>query len=140
MSPRLHHLGFHGGIHVQSLLSNYTLVTQISNGSSCFTIGPLRGVPDTVYSAFLTSLDLQFRDVTVKSRSNATLADLVAFVVRQKNLASLPRIPSKIAHLSTFTCYIPHLLPFTPHVQRIYLCFPDGRDASAGRDTAHVDR
>ncbi|KAJ7651318.1 hypothetical protein FB45DRAFT_1079060 [Roridomyces roridus] len=140
------HLWFHG-IRVQNLANKYTLVTDIVGvlahlAGPHFLIKPLRGIPESVYSAFLASLDFQFIDATVDAGSNVTLADIAAFVARQNTLRTLGcgqhsirysslistspfqyHVPSKIAHLSAQASYIPHLLPLTPNVERIYISF-----------------
>ncbi|KAJ7651268.1 hypothetical protein FB45DRAFT_890127, partial [Roridomyces roridus] len=86
---------FRGDLHIQSLSTKYTLLTcvQESGGWHRFIIHHLRGVPDSVYSAFLASIDIQFRDVTVKPKSNVTLAQLVAFLARQENIRTLSCAP-----------------------------------------------
>ncbi|KAJ7607984.1 hypothetical protein FB45DRAFT_1130807 [Roridomyces roridus] len=133
---------FAGGIHVQKLSTKYTLVNHRCNPRSFF-IGPLRGVPDSVYSAFLACPDLQYADVTVESRSNVIFTDLVAFIARQEDLRALNCSPnsirrsslvsgspsqhhssSKIKELIAPASYIPHLLPLTPHVEWLSLSFP----------------
>ncbi|KAJ7651286.1 hypothetical protein FB45DRAFT_997895 [Roridomyces roridus] len=136
------HLQLSGGIHVQSLPNKYTLVTQLESvpGQRIF-IKPLRDVPESVYLAFLTSLDLQFEEATVTTGSNLTLADLATFVAGQNNLhvlncysiryssltpesSSQYHVASKIVHLTAKASYIPHLLPLAPDVQYLYLSFP----------------
>ncbi|KAJ7651312.1 hypothetical protein FB45DRAFT_1079045 [Roridomyces roridus] len=135
-------LWFHGGLHVQTLSNNYTLVTQLEKlAGRHFLIQPLRDVPESVYSAFLAALDLQFMHATVKAGSNLPLADLATFVARQNRMSTLdcglnsirysslispspPHISSKIAHISAQAAYIPHLLPLAPNVKRLYLSFP----------------
>ncbi|KAJ7651202.1 hypothetical protein FB45DRAFT_1050984 [Roridomyces roridus] len=129
---------FSGGIRVQSLPTNYTLVTPIFRESG-FVIEPLHGVPDSVYLTCLASPDFQFKDIKVQLNSHMTFADLVAFVACQEELAcstnsiarsfsllsaSPPHISSKITRLTGPASYSPHLLPLTPHVERIYLSFP----------------
>ncbi|KAJ7603926.1 hypothetical protein FB45DRAFT_958610 [Roridomyces roridus] len=99
---------FGGGIHVQKL----------STRLGSFVIGPLRGVPDSVYSAFLASLGPQYTDVTVQSKSNVIFTDLVALVARQCSPdsiqpSSLHHISCKIEELIAPASYIPHLLPLT---------------------------
>ncbi|KAJ7651282.1 hypothetical protein FB45DRAFT_890172 [Roridomyces roridus] len=85
---------FRGELHIQRLSTKYTLVTCKDSGPwHQFEIHPLRGVPDSVYSAFLASIDIQFMDVTVKPKSNVTLAQLVTFVARQENLRTLACAP-----------------------------------------------
>ncbi|KAJ7651266.1 hypothetical protein FB45DRAFT_1078929 [Roridomyces roridus] len=136
-------LRWRGGIHVQSLSTQFTLVTCREAASYCFVIKPLRGVPDAIHSMVLASLDLESTMVTVKSGSNVAFAELAHFVTRQKDLRTLTCAPnsirpsslvssttlpfhfaSKIKHLRAPVSYIPHLLPLTPHVQGIDLSFP----------------
>ncbi|KAJ7607977.1 hypothetical protein FB45DRAFT_947414 [Roridomyces roridus] len=124
------------------LSTRYTLVNhRLRLGS--FVIGPLRGVPDSVYSAFLASLGPQYTDVTVQSKSNVIFTDLVALVARQVDLRTLKCSPDsiqpsslvsaspsqhhiscKIEELIAPASYIPHLLPLTPHVEWLSLSFP----------------
>ncbi|KAJ7651220.1 hypothetical protein FB45DRAFT_1050997 [Roridomyces roridus] len=127
-------------LHVQSLPKKYTLITPLVVRRS-FAISPLRGVPDSVYSTFLASLDLPCESLKVKPETHVALAELVSFVARQENLRTLSCAPDsirpsslsapsqhrtldKIWHLGAPAYYIPHLLPLTPHVEWIYLAFP----------------
>ncbi|KAJ7607975.1 hypothetical protein FB45DRAFT_392674 [Roridomyces roridus] len=134
-------LCFGAGIRIRSLSKKYTLVTRLYMENS-FVIEPLRGVPDSIYSAFLAYPDFQFRNVAVESGSNMNFPDLVAFVARQEDLRVLDcspnsirpsslrstspsqhHIPSRIECLSAPASYLPHLLPLAPHVERIDLTF-----------------
>ncbi|KAJ7651280.1 hypothetical protein FB45DRAFT_1078966 [Roridomyces roridus] len=135
------YLRLRGGVRVRSLSSKYTVVTCRDTVWNHFFIKPLRGVPDVVHSSFLASLDLRSTNITVESGSNVAFADLVAFVARHENLLTLAcapnsirpsslkstlpsQISSKIVHLGAPASYIPHLLPLTPRVERVYLSFP----------------
>ncbi|KAJ7651309.1 hypothetical protein FB45DRAFT_1018660 [Roridomyces roridus] len=141
ISKDIHLLASRGDIRVQSLSTKYTVMTCKQSVWDHFFIMPLRGVPDAVHSLFLASLDLKSTNVTVESGSNVAFADLVTFVARHENLLTLACAPnsirpsslkstlpshisSKIVHLGAPASYIPHLLPLTPRVERVYLSFP----------------
>ncbi|KAJ7605027.1 hypothetical protein FB45DRAFT_954552, partial [Roridomyces roridus] len=90
---------FGGGIHVQKLSTRYTLVNhRLRLGS--FVIGPLRGVPDSVYSAFWHPL----------APSNVIFTDWWPSSSLVSASPSQHHISCKIEELIAPASYIPHLL------------------------------
>ncbi|KAJ7651310.1 hypothetical protein FB45DRAFT_1079041 [Roridomyces roridus] len=140
------------GLRLQRLPNQYTLVTCKESGAfNHFFMRPLCGVPESVYSAFLASLDPQFKDATVEPWSYLTFADLATFVSRQNNLRTLDcghnsisysslmsaspfqyHVHCKITHLAAQASYIPNLLSLTLNVERLYLRFPSVSNRLSG--------
>ncbi|KAJ7650805.1 hypothetical protein FB45DRAFT_26181 [Roridomyces roridus] len=126
-------------IRIQRLPEKCTSVILTTQWGYSFSIKPIPGVSDSMYMAFLSSLDLgvYLIDLAVEAGSNISYADLSAFVARHECIRHLtcapnsirrglatplqPHSSSTITRLAAPASYIPHLLLIVPKAREIYI-------------------
>ncbi|KAJ7650807.1 hypothetical protein FB45DRAFT_888845 [Roridomyces roridus] len=132
-------LVFDDWMRVQSLPGKFTLVTLTESRRPVLALRPISELSDSVYSSFLSSLDLggHLQWLTVRANTELALTELLALMqrhphltrlfcgpnsIRRSSLIATP-IPaeseSQITNLAAPATYIPYLLPAAANVEHI---------------------